>query len=128
MTEQYSIGFDEGEQCGYNKAIDECANELNQLKAQVNCLREALNEITEVAERCDSWEAFPTTPIESANEALSKTPKQCLAEVKAKAIDDMLEVGYNQNQITHNATTPIGKALSVSYIDWYINKLREQAK
>lgn len=77
MTEQYSIGFGEGEQNGYNKAIDECASEINQLKAQVNRFKGALVHFHRT--RGDMNELL---------KAYSETPEQCLAEVKAEAIKD----------------------------------------
>ena len=52
--------------------------QIDALKAQVNCLREALTNAAK----------SPNYAFHYAKEALEATPEQCLAEVKAKAIED----------------------------------------
>lgn len=85
--------------------------QIEQLKAQVNCLRDALIVALENA----------VIPEESAL-ALEKTPEQCLAEVKANAIEEAANSLSNDEDYHHSD-------------DWYINyllskakQLREQAK
>lgn len=51
--------------------------QIDALKAQVNCLREALTDAAKA----------PNHAFYYAKEALEATPEQCLAEVKAKAIE-----------------------------------------
>lgn len=54
--------------------------QIEQLKAQVNCLREAL--LNTIMYRVG------TVNYGDPLEALESTPEQCLAEVKAKAIEE----------------------------------------
>ena len=57
--------------------------QINALKAQVNCLREFL---LDEKHSCvyDHWKGFHHKVLD----LLDKTPEQCLAEVKAKAIEE----------------------------------------
>ncbi len=43
------------------------------LEDERDTLRKALEELISVAERCDSWESFPSAPLDEAYAALSKT-------------------------------------------------------
>ncbi len=54
--------------------------QIDALKVQVNCLREALINVITFREG--------TTNYGNPSEALAATPEQCLAEVKAKAIEE----------------------------------------
>jgi len=45
--------------------------ELAEAREQRDTLAEALEEITNVAERVDGWESFPSDPIDRAREALA---------------------------------------------------------
>ena len=59
-------------------------NEINQLKAQVNCLRDVLRATHDFL-----WKAGVADYIaRDIEKALEVTPEQCLAEVKAKAWDE----------------------------------------
>ena len=83
--------------------------QINALKAQVNCLREALLEQRSryhVAKDLDA--------------VLESTPEQCLAEVKAKVIEDAVELISRQ--------TITGKICYNRDLLNHANKLREQAK
>jgi hypothetical protein len=52
----------------------ECAEvEANaRLIAAAPALLEALQELADMAEKCDSWESFPSDPIEKARAAIAK--------------------------------------------------------
>lgn len=76
--------------------------QIDALKAQVNCLREVLK----VLDRNSK-----------AREALETTPEQCLAEVKAKAIEDAVKTtseGYD--------------GIAPFDLTFYAKQLRKQAK
>lgn len=60
--------------------------EVEQLKAQVNCLREVLEQLAKLGNGDKYGNSIGNT---IAINALAKTPEQCLAKVKAKAIGDM---------------------------------------
>lgn len=64
--------------------------EVEQLKAQVNCLREVLKQLAKLGNGDKYGNSIGNT---IAINALAKTPEQCLAEVKAKAIEE-----YKQEQ------------------------------
>lgn len=85
-----------------------------QLKAQVNCLREA-------ALRAISYMTGGEAKS-NLRDAYDATPEQCLAEVKAQVIEDVANDLRTDEDYHHND-------------DWYINylmnkadKIREQAK
>ena len=84
--------------------------QIDALKAQVNCLREALTNAVKA----------PNYTFHYAKEALGATPEQCLAEVKAKAIEDAVELLSCQT-ITGNI------CYSRDLLD-HAKELREQAK
>ena len=67
--------------------------EVEQLKAQVNCLRVALMRAITFREDSPNYG--------NPEQVLEATPEQCLAEVKAKAIEDALfyadHIGSNGN-------------------------------
>lgn len=89
-------------------------NEINALKAQVNYLREIL--INTDKRNYDE----PTFIIQ---DVLSTTPEQCLAEIKAKAIEDAIKAN------THYARDCDGDSYSwiaPRGVKEYVKKLREQ--
>jgi hypothetical protein len=51
--------------------VDWTPREVHELREQRDMLAEALRGITDVAERVDGWESFPSKPIEIAREALA---------------------------------------------------------
>jgi hypothetical protein len=53
------------------KLAHQTACELTEARKQRDTLAEALEEITNVAERVDGWESFPSGPIDRAREALA---------------------------------------------------------
>lgn len=60
--------------------------QINALKAQVNCLRDELR-----ATHCFLWKASVADYIaRDIEKALEATPEQCLAEVKAMVIEGLL--------------------------------------
>ena len=86
--------------------------QIEALKAQANCLREALTNAAKA----------PNYAFHYAKEALEATPEQCLAEIKAKAIENALlfadHIGPNGN----------GYDYAEEDLQAYANKIREQAK
>ena len=68
--------------------------QINALKAQVNCLREFL---LDKKHSCvyDHWKGFHHNVLD----LLDKTPEQCLAEVKAKAIEEYKREVLESKQI-----------------------------
>ena len=54
--------------------------QIDALKAQVNCLR--------IAVMAASVKGVPSDLVQVFHDALKATPEQCLAEVKAKAIEE----------------------------------------
>lgn len=58
--------------------------QINSLKAQVNCLRESIRKAT-----------VTDMDITEFHNVLQTTPEHCLAEVKAKAIEDAVEATYD---------------------------------
>lgn len=97
--------------------------QIDALKAQVNCLREALESASTYREG--------TPYYGDPEKTLKETPEQCLAEVKAKAIEEALTatlnpdtayLGYGmRQQVTENR--PLEMRLAM-----YARQLREQAK
>ena len=87
---------------------------IDQLKAQVNCLREAL--LNTIMYRVG------TVNYGDPMEALEATPEQCLAEAKAKAIEEALcfaeAIGSNGHDYDYDGAE----------LQKYADKLREQAK
>ena len=88
--------------------------QIDALKAQVNCLREALTNAAK----------SPNYAFHYAKEALEATPAQCLAEVKAKAIEDMQSMITTYTTIYNNDHYHYRKVDVIQYV----NQLREQAK
>lgn len=91
--------------------------QIDSLKAQVNFLRKALLMIS-IPTGGDDYAKAQAIAIES----LAKTQTQCLAEVKAQAIEEAANSLRNDEDYHHSD-------------DWYINyllskakQLREQAK
>ena len=66
--------------------------QIDVLKAQVNCLRDALEQLA----RLGNGEQYGNSVGNTiAIKALEATPEYCLAEVKAKAIEDAVEATYD---------------------------------
>ena len=85
--------------------------QIEQLKAQVNCLRDYLEQLAKLGNGDKYGNSIGNT---LAINALAKTPEQCLAEVKAQAIEEAAkEVGYSLLQVQ---------------LYGYAKQLREQAK
>lgn len=84
--------------------------QIDALKAQVNCLREALTNAAEA----------PNHTFYYAKEALEVTPDQCLAEVKAKAIEEAIQ--------SCSSSIKYGDMYEAKCLQFYADQLREQAK
>ncbi len=85
MTEKeqqlvYELNSTEADRILWKTTAIKQGNAIAELKAQVNCLREAL--LNTIMYRVG------TVNYGDPLEALESTPEQCLAEVKAKAIED----------------------------------------
>ena len=90
--------------------------QIEALKAQVNYLREVLDGLAKLG----NGELYGSSIGNSiAARALKFTPEQCLAEVEAEAIEDMI--------IKFNETRFLGTSLT-NLISDYVKQLREQAK
>lgn len=85
--------------------------QIDQLKAQVNCLREAL---------IDQRSRYHVA--KDLDMVLDATPEQCLAEVKAKAIESVGDAMRSDSNYTYN------DGYYISYIYMQADKVREQAK
>lgn len=86
--------------------------QIEALKAQVNYLREALTNAAKA----------PNHTFYYAKEALEATPAQCLAEVKAKAIEDVAEAMKQEANYTYHDD------YYISYLSIKADEIREQAK
>ena len=75
-----SLNSTEAERVRWMTAALTAGNEIATLKAQVNCLRKAI--------MAASVKGVPSDLVQVFHEALEATKEQCLAEVKAKAIED----------------------------------------
>lgn len=92
--------------------------QIDSLKTQVNCLREVLEQLAKLGNGDKYGNSIGNT---IAINALAKTPEQCLAEVKAKAIEDACkEEGYTD--CDGNKICPTENLLE------YANNILEQAK
>ena len=91
--------------------------QIDALKAQVNCLYEVLDKSRLLSKAKTAPEMRRIE--QEIRELLSRTSEQCLAEVKAKAIEDML--------IEFNKTNLLGTSLT-NIISDYMAQIREQAK
>ena len=83
MNEQeliHELNHVENERAMWKATAIKCGFEMVELKAQVNCLRESLKNAARA----------PNHTWYYAQEALEATPEHCLAEVKAKAIEDSM--------------------------------------
>jgi hypothetical protein len=89
--------------------------QINQLKAQVNCLREALDNLSRMSD-------CTVTDMKIIARALVATPEQCLAKIKAKAIDDVADKMRNDSNYTYDDD------YYISYIYMKADQLLEQAK
>ena len=91
MTEQgliTALNDTEAERVRWMTAALTAGNEITALKAQVNCLRmRVANGMDVIANEYpeDQWDYYGYSDMRKALEA---TPEQCLAEVKAKAIEE----------------------------------------
>lgn len=88
--------------------------ERDQLKAQVNCLRKAALDAI----------SYMTGGEAKANlrDAYDATPEQCLAEVKAKAIEDVTDVMRQEASYTYDDD------YYIEYLLTKVDKIRERAK
>ena len=86
--------------------------QIDALKAQVNCLREVLEQLAKLGNGDKYGNSIGNT---IAINALAKTPEQCLAEVKAKAIEDAVEATYDGFD-----------GIQPSDLRFYANRLRGQ--
>ena len=101
MTEQelvHELNHVENERAMWKATAIKCGFEMVELKSQVNCLREELKMLNiglsfslchgdGVIKRSDIKKL-----ISDVDKALESTPEQCLAEVKAKAIEEAVKV------------------------------------
>lgn len=56
-----------------NKMIAEYAQQANDAAEKIEQLRDALQELQDVASQCDSWESFPSIALEAADKVLEQT-------------------------------------------------------
>mgnify|MGYP000922322861 CR=1 FL=1 len=91
--------------------------QIDALKAQVNCLREVIVKHTPIQIGKNGYEL-----LDEVMGVLDSTPEQCLAEVKAKAIENVAEAIRNDEGYTYEDDYCIG------FIYMHANQLREQAK
>ena len=85
--------------------------QINELKAQVNCLREFIE-----------YAPIELSHLTTASALLRKTPEQCLAEVKAKVIEDVAEAMRKDVNYTYEDD------YYISFIYMQADKIREQAQ
>ena len=91
--------------------------QINALKAQVNYLREVLDGLAKLG----NGERYGNSIGNSiAARALEFTAEQCLAEVKAKAIEDAVRIC--------SSASKHGDICEAKCLLFYANQLREQAK
>lgn len=83
------------------KMFDNLQRERNELAAQVEQLIKAFDEFHGIAASCDGWEAFPQKALDNACDAMMATPAQCLAEIKAQAVEPI----FNKLKSAHGETT-----------------------
>lgn len=95
--------------------------QIDALKAQVNCLREALIKIKQEPNETLSDGKALKEIIRITTAAMQATPEQCLAEVNVKVVSDM-QLKLTPYTIDGNAYYRAGD------IYMYTNQLREQAK
>jgi hypothetical protein len=88
MTDQdlvAALNETEAERVRWMTAALTAGNEIATLKAQVNCLREALDNLSRMSD-------CTVTDMKIIARALVATQEQCLAEVKAKAIRTAIHI------------------------------------
>ena len=90
--------------------------QIDALKSQVNCLRDALTRLTL---------AYGDAEYNSSFLVLSSTAEQCLAEVKAQAIEDVIDAVTKQGSGMQINVTPYFYDYRVLK---FINELKEHAK
>ena len=76
----YELNSTEADRILWKTTAIKQGNEIAALKAQVNCLRRAV--------MAASVKCVPSDLVQVFNDALEATPEQCLAKVKAKAIEE----------------------------------------
>ena len=96
--------------------------QIDALKAQVNCLREVLEQLAKLGNGDKYGNSIGNT---IAINALAKTPEQCLAEVKAKAVERAIKACT----ITYrDGLGDIEAALDEAALRKYPKKIRKKAK
>lgn len=113
--------------------------QIDALKAQVNCLREVLEQLAKLGNGDKYGNSIGNT---IAINALAKTPEQCLAKVKAKAIESVREqigllqrysfLALHQNPSVTKVPDQSGRWIDRDAVDdlieKHINSLLEQAR
>lgn len=117
-------------------SYEELQAERDALAAQVEILKSGLNELVDVAQRCDSWESFPQKPIDTAIDAINATPASCLAQVRAEAgvgladslVDDFHDFcsGLDSMMITLDADE-IADAI-IGLVNVHAERIRQEVK
>lgn len=105
------------EQRGFG-CVDDLLLHFDALKAQVEQLKKGLLETTQLVSEC-----FYDTAIDNAHKCLALTPAQCLAEFKARAIEDAIK----SVEFRSEGKNCLPYCYSHSLHE-YANQLRQQAK
>lgn len=82
---------------------DAMKSERDALAAQVESLREALVELRDVAQRCDSWESFPQSALDAADAALHETPHCAEVKIPTNAEEAAGMALIGMSYLEHNA-------------------------
>lgn len=102
--------------------------QIDALKAQVNCLREMLTTIT-------TSYGFYTSTVAAINDLIKATPEQCLAEHDARVIEKLktrFSFWIRTSPETHiyvedKESDGVFDSFP-QFLAWYVKELREQAK
>ena len=97
--------------------------QIDALKAQVNCLLGYLKEISEYWNGDTNEIVMKDACYQALNvsqEALERIPEQCLAKVKAKAIKEAIQ--------SCSSSIKYGDMCEAKCLQFYADQLREQAK
>ena len=118
------------------KMFDNLQQENAELKAQIELLRSAAENLLN-ADECEDVEDKATIHA-NMNDALLKTPAQCLAEVKAQAVEDFCAsveaLALNQCPTLDECSENMVVGWKAGNVDCrmagrkYANQLRQQAK
>lgn len=127
MTDQDRIEYFKNEISRLSNQVVDLLNERDQLEAQVQELREDLARCRHQASYCIGGVEALQEQLSKirliSNKALASTPAQCLAEIKAQAVEEILS--HFDNKFRAN------EKLTVKNVCWMLNEhlkqLRQQA-